>query len=113
MGEPVEIVVDRVIDAAIILTAKADVERRDAQMVNKRRVVAAGTERADAKIGARARIFAVFRAAMVRRAAWPRFHTEIFFSGSVMSRATVLTNFSSECEPSTPRKPRPLPSVLM
>jgi len=36
-----------------------------------------------------------------------------FFSGSVMSRATEFTNFSSECEPAASRKPRPLPSVLM
>jgi hypothetical protein len=48
MGEPVKVVVDGVIDSAIVLAAKGYVERSDAEVVNKRCVIAAGAERADA-----------------------------------------------------------------
>src|SRR6476646_6810998 len=42
MGKPVKVVVNRVIDAAIVLAAKTNVKRGDAAMVNEGRVVAAG-----------------------------------------------------------------------
>jgi hypothetical protein len=37
--EPVEIVVDGVVDAAVVLAAVAEVERRDAEVLEKRREV--------------------------------------------------------------------------
>ena len=46
----VEVVVDRVIDAALVLAAVADVQRRDAEMLEKRREVGARPERADAPV---------------------------------------------------------------
>ena len=118
MRVPVEVVVDRMVDAAAVFAAEADVERGDPQVVQKRRVIGARAQRADAQVGAVARLPA-------RSGGWPkselpamwrscrRFHTESLVSGSSMSRATPLMNFSSVCEPSMPRKPRPLPSELM
>ena len=52
-----------------------------------------------------ARLLARFRRVRLRqtRCNWSRFHTVMFFSGSLMSRATPLMNFSSECEPAIAR----------
>ena len=104
MRVPVEIVVDRVIDAAAILAAEAQVQRRDAQVIEEGRVVGAGAERVDAQVGAVANVLPVFgRLGVGDGFSWSRFQTVIFVSGSSMSRATPLMNFSSVCEPSMPR----------
>src|SRR5216683_835956 len=57
------------------------------------------------------RCSADFAAAISRRRS--RFQAESFVSGSEISRATSLLNFSSVCEPSTHRYPRPLLSEFM
>src|SRR6266404_411313 len=60
VGEPVEIIVDGMVDAAAVFSTVADVEGRDAVVLNKRAVVGARAERTDAEIGA----VACFRAVL-------------------------------------------------
>src|SRR2546423_1806516 len=50
MHEPIEVVVDGVVDAAFVLTAVSKVERRNAEVIYEGRVVRSGPERANAKI---------------------------------------------------------------
>ena len=50
MHEPVEVVVDRMVDPAVVFTAVADVERRNPEVIEERGVVGPGAERSDAKI---------------------------------------------------------------
>ena len=53
---PVEVVVDRVIHAAAILAAEAEIEAGHAEVVDEHRVVRARAERADPHVRARLRI---------------------------------------------------------
>ena len=45
-------VVERVIAAVRAFPAKTDVQRRNAQMLKKRRIIRTGTQRADAQVAA-------------------------------------------------------------
>src|SRR5256886_6324892 len=64
--EPFEVVVDRVIDAAAVLAAVAQVERGDTGVLQERRVIRARAQRPDAEIGAAARLLPDLEAAGVR-----------------------------------------------
>ncbi len=59
MHVPVEVVVDRVIDALFVLASITQVESSDADVIEKAGEVGAGAERADAQIGALPQFFAV------------------------------------------------------
>src|SRR5260370_29272821 len=48
MGVPVEIVVDGVVNAAPVVASVSKIERRDAEVIEKRRVIRARAERRDA-----------------------------------------------------------------
>ena len=61
MGVPVKIVVDRMIDASLVFAPKTEVERRDAQVLKKRREVRPRAQRANPKIGAVARVAPLIR----------------------------------------------------
>ncbi len=101
MRVPVKVVVNGVIDAAAVFAAKAEIDAGDAEVVEESGVVGTGAERgqyADRRAGALPG--GASGECALRSRSWKRFHTEIFFSGSVMSLETSLTNFSSECEPS-------------
>src|SRR5205814_9413816 len=50
--EPLEVIVDRMVDAATALTAEAEVQGRDPDVLQEGREVRAGTERVDAQVGA-------------------------------------------------------------
>src|SRR4029079_7294977 len=56
MGIPVEVVVNGVVDTTVILTAVADVERRDPQVIDERRVIGSRSESAAPEVGAIARV---------------------------------------------------------
>src|SRR5204862_8038739 len=70
--EPVEIVVNGVIDPAFVLTTVSQVERCNARVIYERRAVGAGSESANSKIRALTRI-----AANIRRSTQdsPRLHS--------------------------------------
>ena len=61
MSEPVKIVVNRVVDAALVLATKAEVQRSHAVVLQKCSVVGAGTQRGNAQVGALANLFSLFR----------------------------------------------------
>ena len=59
MRVPVKIVVDGVVNAATVLAAISQVQRRDAEMIQERGVIRARTERSDAQIGTFANLVAI------------------------------------------------------
>ena len=60
---PVKVIVDRVIDAAAVFASVAHIDRRDAQVVEERAVIAPGTERPDADVRSAANFLSIFVAA--------------------------------------------------
>jgi len=62
VSEPVEIVVDGMVDAAAIFSAVAYVEGRNAVVLHKRAVIGTGAQRADSQVGAIAGFRAVLGA---------------------------------------------------
>ncbi len=52
MRVPVDIIINRVVDAPAILAAVAKVERGDAKVIDEDRIIGAGAEGSDAQIGA-------------------------------------------------------------
>ena len=58
---PVVIIVDRVVDAAFVLAAEAEVERGDAEVVEENRVIGARSQGADPEVGPLARLLAILR----------------------------------------------------
>ena len=61
VGEPVEIVVDRMVDATLVFTAEPDVERGDTVMLQECGVIRTGTQRGNAEIGALANFLTLLR----------------------------------------------------
>ena len=66
---PFEVVVDRVVDATPVLAAVAQVERRDPDVLQERRIVRARAERPDPEIGSAARFIPRFGGACRRNGA--------------------------------------------
>ena len=61
MGVPVEVVVNRVVDAAVVFAAEADIHGGDAIVLQKSGVVGSGAKRTDALISALAQLLALLR----------------------------------------------------
>src|SRR5260370_40548464 len=61
VGVPVKIVVDGVVDAALVFAAETDIERSHTIVLKKRGVVRARAERGNAQISAFANFFALLR----------------------------------------------------
>src|SRR2546426_2964869 len=61
MRVPVEIVVNGMVDAAVVFPAETDIERRHAVVLQKSCVIRTGTERGDAQVSALANFFALLR----------------------------------------------------
>src|SRR5689334_1710067 len=79
MREPVKIVVNGMIDPALVLSAVAHIERRNAEMIDEGGVIAAGAESADAQISAGARILLFFSSSLHQAAGLGAFpHGDIF-----------------------------------
>ena len=115
MRVPVKIVVDRMIDTLFVFAAVSEVEGGNAEMIEKAGEVGARAEGRDAQVSALAQLFLVVGGLGVgdsAKAAAAAIRV-IFVSGSSISRATPLMNFSSLCEPPMLRTPRSLPSVLI
>src|SRR5580658_4635358 len=66
MREPIEIIVDRVIDAATVLAEVSEIERRDAQVIEERAVITPRTKRPDADVCSAAELLSGFVAACAR-----------------------------------------------
>ena len=60
MRVPVEIIVDRVVDATAVLIAKSQVERGDAEMIEERSVVRARTQGSDSQVSTLAYLLTIF-----------------------------------------------------
>ena len=102
------VVVNRVVDAvARVEPAEADVDGRNAVVLQERRVIGTGSERRNPQIrrGIALRFAPLDPLAMARACA--RFQTVSVVSGSSTSRATALTSCSSECDPDGLKNPRP------
>ena len=85
----------------------------DAKVLKERSEVGPRAERADAKVVACARLLLSSANPSARIRPGARFHDRHLRLRISTSLATPLMNFSSACEPSTPRKPRAFVSVLM
>src|SRR5579859_350291 len=60
MGVPIKIVVNRMVDPAAILAAITQVQRSYSEMLEERRVIGAGAERADPEVMALTRFLPLF-----------------------------------------------------
>src|SRR5262245_50923439 len=61
MRIPIEIVVYRMIDPAAIFATKADIERRNAEVLQEARIVRARAERLDSQVGPAPQFLALLR----------------------------------------------------
>src|SRR5579885_2819814 len=114
MRVPVKIVVNRMIDAPVVLAAKSEVQRRDAKEILERCVVRPSARNPNPQVSPFPQFPPLLRGLRGGQLAeLPAFPDRKLRFRILTSRATSLISLSSVCEPSAPKKPREFVSELM